>query len=237
MPRPRWNQDETSLGRVRLRGVADDPLIARLRIERVLADTVVGAAGLPPSAILCIHTLADPLPGSIRVRGEATRATALWKRAVRSALDRHAHHAARPGLGPVSSGAAAVLFLDQADLLACLAADWCDGAIAGRWWWRSLFRGVEVTRMAVAAWQERPEHVPAAFEQLSRGAHLVAFVRKVDAADVSVLLDRVTAAFGLPELGVELRSLSREEVTQVRRDARSELSPWTSRVPEASSST
>ena len=53
--------------------------------------------------------------------------------------------AARPALGAVPAGAEAVIFEDAAELLACLAGEWCEGSASTHWWWRSLFKSTEIT--------------------------------------------------------------------------------------------
>jgi hypothetical protein len=229
-----WSQGESTVARLRLRGAAADPLAARLRIDRVLNEASLAPAALPPAAILCIRHLADPLPGSLALRGDASRATGAWTRAVASSVAALAEHAARPAVGAVPSDAAAIVFLDYAELLACLASDWCDGILASRWWWRSLFRGGDLQRLVPTVWRERAEYAPAAFEHLSRDTRLLPFVRKLDASDVAVLLDRVITAFGLPQLRVELTLLLKKDAIPPQRDVRGSVSPWTSRVPEAS---
>jgi hypothetical protein len=177
-----WNRSETTVARLRLSGTAADPLAARLRIDRALNETSLAPPALPPSAILCIRRLADPLPGSIGSRGDWSPRHVAWRRALVSAVARMADRAARPALGEVPSDAPAIVFLDQAELLACLASDWCGGVLARRWWWRSLYRGRDLDRLAATVWQERAEHVPAAFEHLSRGVWLLPFVSRLDAA-------------------------------------------------------
>ena len=46
--------------------------------------------------------------------------------------------AARPAAGPIPAGCAAVLFADEAELVACLAGDIAAGGPLG-WWWQVLF--------------------------------------------------------------------------------------------------
>ncbi len=76
--------------------------------------------------------MAIPCYGGQASQGELARA------ALQSALNELARDAARPARGAVPAQAAAVVFADRAELLACLACDWCAGRAAERWWWRDL---------------------------------------------------------------------------------------------------
>ena len=64
-------------------------------------------------------------------------------------------------LGPIPANAEAVIFADQAELLACLASDWCEGSITTHWWWQSLFKGADIANTILPAWLESPEYTPA----------------------------------------------------------------------------
>jgi hypothetical protein len=108
--------------------------------------------------------------------------------------------AVRPALGAVPAAAEAVLFADRGELLACLAHDWCEGAIAARWWWRALLRDSDAARAVVAEWLRSPEYVPAALQQLAGKRQAVSFVRRLDEGSVSVVLERVVERFGLTPL-------------------------------------
>ena len=110
--------------RIRCRGI--DPLLARLRAGRLLDESAIQPAGLPASAILCIRRLSDPHPGLVALDG-AQPTPVLWSESVAASVRDMARSARRPGLGDVTPGADAVLFADRAEMLACLAADWCAG--------------------------------------------------------------------------------------------------------------
>jgi hypothetical protein len=168
---------ETTVCRVRLR--SRDADAARLRIGQVLGAADLCPPALPASAVLCIRRLVDPRPKRLRLDSGAVRPPADWEEAARSAIGRLAAHAARPALGPVPAGAEAVLFLDRAEMLACLARDWCDGLVAASWWWQALLRLTDVGAAVVAAWRETPEQAPAAMQLLAARNKAAAFVQRV----------------------------------------------------------
>ena len=79
--------------------------------------------------------------GFLLLGGRLAYSSLEWEEGVRAALDRLTPNAARPMHGPVPADAGVVLFADRAELLACLASDWCAGRLAEHWWWRDLLRG------------------------------------------------------------------------------------------------
>lgn len=110
--------------------------------------------------------------------------------AARGAIAAAAATAGRPALGVIVAETAAVLFGDEAELLACLARD----GLAGRldtWWWRSLLGSgyPDWTR----AWVERPHAAPAALRLLARAGLATAAVRMLDAR--AALADGVAEAW------------------------------------------
>ena len=195
-----WQSDAMVLGRLRVKTAATDAIVTRLRIDRALAEASRCPAGLPPSAILCIRSLADPLPGSLPLGPDRSRGRREWAGAFQRSIDDLAARAVRPAHGIVPPGAPAIVFLDRAELLACLARDWCDGTMALRWWWRSLFPDLEAARLALAGWEQEPQQVPAALEHLTRSGGAHTFVARLAPAAIRSLLHRLADTFGLREL-------------------------------------
>jgi len=206
MPAP-WHNQTTSIGQLRVRVSGLDPLLARLRAASLLGAAELRPASLPPAAILCVRALADPLPGALPIHQAGPRPTAAWQRAAAAALDQLARTAARPARGPVSPGAAAVIFADQAELLACLASDWCAGLLAARWWWRGLLARAPVGRAVVMAWLDTPAYVPVALDHLARAGALTRFVSRLAPTEVAGLLRAVIQTFGLTELRAPVEDL------------------------------
>lgn len=189
--------ERTLIGRVRVAGA--DPLLTQLRTAHLLNSADLRPAALPPGAILFVRRLRDPLPGAL-VIGEALPARA-WERAVHSALDDLLRRAARPMHGLAPASAEAVLFADQAELLACLALDWLGGLLPGRWWWAQALRRADSPRQAVmAAWLDAPECVPAALAHLHAQDAAVAFGAALSEPEAETLLRLVIARFGLHHL-------------------------------------
>jgi hypothetical protein len=219
-------------------------------LARLLSAAEFQPGGLSPSAILCVRSLRDPLPRTIRRQNE-TRLSPLWEQTVRATLDDIARTAARAGVGPVPANVQAVVFADRAELLACLARDFSDGRVAARWWWRILFRGIDVNVAALSAWLETPAYVPAALALLAEQKRAVAFIRLLPALEMRHWLQALCATFALSELdaalyplgtragavgGAEGRLAAARDVhapPYATREQRSGEPPWQNWAPEA----
>ena len=120
-----------------------------------------------------------------------------WQQAVRAALGSVAAAAARPIEGVPAAGANAVIFADVAEMLACLARDWCDGSVHAYWWWRVLLKDQS---SLWKIWSREPESIPTALAHLARRGKLVEFVTALRDEEARDLTHRVVHAFGLREL-------------------------------------
>ena len=134
----------------------------RIRAESRLRSLDLCPAGLPAHAILIVRRLVLPA---------ADRPTA---QQARTGLDRLRETAARPAAGPVTADAQAVLFGDEAELLACLTADLVHGVAGQRWYWRqaalvqgALLPGAGPGPALAAAWLRDVRWLPASLARLS----------------------------------------------------------------------
>ena len=191
---------KTYIGKVRATSRERDALALQLRLASMLSATDLHPPGLPASAIVCIRTMRDPLPGSFSLQRGGIRPPQAWEQAVRASLKQWVQRAAHPISGTVPANAEAVIFEDRAELLACLANDWCDGNSISRWWWQSLFRGEDIQRFLVPAWLDAPEYVPAALQHLAYNGKALRFVQSLRDNDAYTIVQRVTRVFGLHEL-------------------------------------
>lgn len=128
------------IDRLRLRARGGDALGRRLRTASLLDQGDYRPPGVPPSAILVVRTLQDPFPGRLTITPADVRLNPAWERAVRSRLRTLYDQARRPFAEPVTDSAPAVVFADQAELLACLAMDYTGQHLQNRWWWRAFLR-------------------------------------------------------------------------------------------------
>lgn len=211
---------KTYVRRLKALSAERDALALRLRLERALSSADLHPPGLPRSAVLCVRRLSGRRAHALLAAGAGRYALADWQRAVAAAVEQLARRAASPARGPVPANAEAVVFRDQAELLACLAADCCDEAAPARWWWRSLFGGRDAAAAMLSAWLDAPEHVPAALGRLAASGRLVAFARRLGEGEARALRRAVVQKFGLRELHAALEApAAREEAPAARGDA------------------
>jgi hypothetical protein len=198
----------TLLSKVTVCSSEPDILAVRTQFERAMALGDLHPASLPRSAILCVRALRD-CSRQLRLRATPDFAALnRWRGTTVAAIDSAAHGAVRPARGPVPATAEAVLFADEAEFLACLALDWCQGRFAERWWWRSLFGNTPCPSWA-RVWLEEPEFIPAAVELVVEQQQVHSLVRNVTSAEARQLLAAVVERFGLREIA---RVLSRTEL-------------------------
>ncbi len=161
-----------AVARARVRRPAE-PLAIRRALEAALCEAEEGC-GLPPSALLVVRRLDDPLPS-------AEPSSRAWSSAVAASLADLARGAARPAAGPVPAGARAVVFADRAEWLACLAADWCRGCLAEGWWWAGAG---DVAR----EWIRHATHAPAALAALAAERLDERFAARLEPAAAAALV-------------------------------------------------
>ena len=90
-----------------------------------------------------------------------------WTAAIGKRMDTLVRDTVRPFRQAVPADAPAVLFVDEAELLACLARDWQSGA-GQAWWWRSIFGETLNDALVRRALLSAPTLVPAAIDRLAR---------------------------------------------------------------------
>src|SRR5215213_1343355 len=124
---------KTYVRRLRAFSTSRDALALRMRLERTLSRANLHPAWLPPSAILCVRQLRGEDAASSPALHGRRGAPPEWEKAIAARIETLARRAARPAREAVAAGAEAVIFDDQAELLACLASDWCGGVETTRW--------------------------------------------------------------------------------------------------------
>jgi hypothetical protein len=182
-----WRQERAVIHRLRAVGSGLDPLSTRLGLEGLLASAPLHPRRLPSEALLCVRRLGDPRPRTVRTGRHAARLPPAWALALEASLERLAAAAARPALGPVPASAEAVLFADEAELLACLARDVGSGEGGARWWWQVLYGGRDLQRVLVEAWVDAPELLAPVLERLTAASAVVPVLRRLGPAVAQAL--------------------------------------------------
>jgi hypothetical protein len=204
--------EQTYVSRLRVRGSGLDALAAQLRLTSLFQAAEVQPAGLAPSAIVCIRRLDDPRPRTISLSGGNTSLPPEWQQSVRASIEQLARRAPRPACERVAVDAPCVVFADRAELLAALAADWCEQRVGARWWWRSLFKETIDAAVLVKLWREMPEYVPGALEHLARRQRGVAFARALAPGAARAILDSLVRRFALDELQAAVSSAPQDDL-------------------------
>lgn len=197
--------DKTVVTRLKIRSSGFDPVTAQHRVAGLLNAVSLQPAGLSASAILIVRHLRDPRPGTLPLHYRDVRPPATWEQALQAEIDQLARAAARPIADAVPANAQAVVFADRAEWLACLAADWLDGALTTHWWWRALARQFAASRAVIPIWLETPESIPGALAHLVAMSHGVPFVRVLTPAEILSMITAVVRVFGLSDLHAVLR--------------------------------
>ena len=203
---------KTYIGKVRATSSERDTLALRIRLASMLSTINLHPPGLPRSAIICIRKFHDPLPGALHLQRSGTPPPPAWEQAVRASLKQLVERAVHPASDAVPSNTDAVIFADRAEMLACLASDWCEGSITGHWWWEGLFRGKDIGQLLVPTWLDTPEYIPVALQRLATMRKAKAFALAIGDNDTHMMLQSVIRSFGLYGLQFLHESVAREPV-------------------------
>jgi len=240
--------DDSTIVRMRVQALNLDPLTARLRVGRMLNSARLRPTSLPPQATLFIRRLKDPLPGALHLEAHDSQAPAPWQEALTKRIDQLVAAAAYPARGAVANDSEAVIFLQQSELLACLALDWLQSALTTRWWWQSFLRGGDVSQLIKLLWRDSPEYVPAALQHLLKRDSAVRFVASLGDGYVHVMMQSIARSFALRALLPALeKPLPRVQPATIKQRSRRETiepafeneptvpaaqAPWLEHVPE-----
>ncbi len=192
MPALDARADTLQLRHVRLQGAADG-VQARQRFEAALADLDPAAFGLPPHALLIVQRIAP----AARLRLDSSKRSATFAQSVQAELARNAQQARRPWLHGDTAGAAAVLFVDESELMACLLRDWLRGRLAGRWWWRTVLRDFSVPEWWRRAVLPRGDVLPAVLSHLATRGEVIAWITRLSEAETKQAMIAVTQAHAI----------------------------------------
>jgi hypothetical protein len=192
--------NQTRVRRLRVKGRRLDSLAAQLRLDNLLQTVEMHPSRLPSSAIVCVRRLHDPMPRAINLHSRRATQSSAWQQAVSALVQEEIGRAIHPLNADVSPDVNAVIFRDQAELLACLAMDWMEDRVRERWWWRSLGKDQFFGNVMPDVWSDAPQYVPAALELLAVNQRLEPFVRALSVDRTRTLLREITRSFGLAKL-------------------------------------
>src|SRR5579862_7462093 len=100
-----------SVDHVRLRGAPMDASRARQRLSYLLSSVTLRPTRMPPSAVLVVRSMQDPLPGAIADQfAAASSPNPAWEKAAQARLGVLCAEAARPARSTPRPSTEAVLF-------------------------------------------------------------------------------------------------------------------------------
>jgi hypothetical protein len=208
--------EKTQISTLRVQGTRNDHPGLRLALSRLLDGADLRLTEMSPSAILIVRQLADPLPGHVAPSWRAMRVDATWERATKDALAGIYRRAARLQAGYVSASAEAVLFTDEAEMLACLALDTSRGEAQRHWWWHALLRTLPspssagLTKLLCG----RAEFVPAALHYLVERGSAMTVLEALSPQQAMAVLSAMGQAYGIADFGLGPTSSGRPSDTQ-----------------------
>lgn len=193
---------QTQINKVRVHSAAKQEAALKLWLAAALNSADLRPAGAPPPAVLIVRHLSDPKPGRLALDGTSLRPDAAWETAVRHTLSAYYQQAARPERGYLPSGANAVLFADESELLACLALDLARGEARQKWWWQVPLRVLPADTLAAltASWCEKAIYIPAAVAHLTAWGQADKVLSRLTDGQSERLLAALAAVYKLPAL-------------------------------------
>jgi hypothetical protein len=191
-----WTHDRIQTLRIKARE-GDKPAL-RLALMQSLASLNLHPPGMPPSAIFMIRFLNDPLPGSLISKKKSKNA---WRDALHDNLTSIYREAAKPVRCALQGNPPAVVFRDQAELLACLLADIGEHRVAHNWWWRNRhFSSPHISQRIRDVLIMEVRYAPAAFSHLAQAEKALNLIKQVEPAHAGEILQAMLGEFSLGEL-------------------------------------
>lgn len=203
-----------TIGKLRVHGTRHNDAALRLALARDLDRGFEPPGGLPPSAILLVRRLSDPLPGTLGAQDADQPRLASWRSALRVRLDELLRIASTPDQHGIVADGDAVLFAEEAQMIAALACTLMTGQ-AQPWWCKLLLRGLAGNGRARLRelLGRQPQQLPAVFDCLAQwGAarSIAATLTENDATDLTgILVD----AYHLDAVSVALRRSEHHHTT------------------------
>ena len=178
----------------------------RLRLGHLLNSADLHPLTIPPSAILIVKELADPLPGRFGYSQDGTRINADWEQCVREALTNLYHQAMKPVGSVISPNNSSILFADEGEMLAYLVLEMSQGNASEQWWWEKIFRTLPVPSMEslTTLFCSHALYIPAILHHLTEWNQISTVMNALSSEQLLSILSTVMAAYGLPDLNSTL---------------------------------
>ncbi len=195
------NDKDTQIGTLRIRSPeeAKTPAFSR-RISSLLDTVEFQPSGIPPSGILIVKHLDDPLPGQLMPSQDSFRAHPQWENALKDALKTHYRTAARPINLMIPPQAEAVFFEDRGQLIAALALDLFRGTAFDSWWWKVILKTLHPSFHLKSLFYSNPQYLPSAFLYLAQSNTLFPILESLSQQDILHISDALCRQFHIEHL-------------------------------------
>lgn len=221
------DRDTHRIRRVVAQACPADRTGSEARLRNLLRALDWRVPALRDETILCVRRMRLPLP---RKKGPPVsvelQPPAELQNSLSDSLANLARDAARPSRGVVPANANAVFFADRAELLACLARDWCAGNTTTLWWWPVLFPGDDFGAVVRRAWLDDARPVPAALARLEAANLAPKFLTKFSPTDRAALWRNIVNTLQLDALDAAWRTSDLAPAAPTAAHAPRELAPW-----------
>lgn len=206
-----FRDGDTQIGTLRLRGIGETAhrshrsALSR-RLSFLLNTVDFSPPGIPPSGILIVRHLEDPMPGKVSPFGHAVKVETAWENAARRALKEKYHAASRPQSvdGRISSNTDAVFFEDESQLLAVLLLDIVNGVTSNRWWWKIALKQFDNFSNLVKLLCNKIAFLPAALSHLTAWGSASQIVNKLSEEDTLTVTAALAGEFHLERIAAPL---------------------------------
>lgn len=203
-----------------VRSSTGDSRALRMGVSQLISAVDFRPSGMSPSAILMVDKIIETMP-SRSLNGPMNRspsnnraalgAKQQWESALRERLDSVYKKALRPHKGRLSGSSKAVVFSDQAELVACLCRDILDGSANQKWWWKRTyseqFLGANVSSALTSSLLDNAKLIPMVMETMADWDQAIPLVNQLSNNDAETLLAAVLHVFSFSGLAAKLEDI------------------------------
>lgn len=215
-----FTERKTQIGTLRVRGASTDNLSLRQGLASLLNDAELMPRGVPPSSVLIVRNMTDPLPGHLAPHRQTVRVDILWEKAVQDSLSEIYRRATRPKKGYLLSDSEAVLFADEGEMLACLVLDISRSDAQRHWWWSKILHTLPSlsSKGLTMLLSRKAIYVPAVIHHLFEWQQVTKVVTTLSPSQIMSVLSAMCKEYDLVDFGADVfypKELPRDELLGV----------------------
>ncbi len=209
-----------------VRSSTGDSRALRMGVSQLLNAVDFRPSGMPPSAILMIDKVVETMPsrslnGAVNGLPSNNRAALAakqqWESTLKVRLDSVYKKAIRPHKGRLSGSSKAVVFSDQAELVACLCHDIIEGSANQKWWWKRTyseqFLAANISSALTSCLLDNTKLIPMVVDTLADWDQGISLVKRLSNNDAESLLAAVLHVFSFFGLAAKLEGVRHQSKT------------------------